>query len=324
MDAIQDSELRSKATRIPELLDAAFAENTLRKYRSAWAKWVAWCGKYQEINYCPADPFFICIYFNDLILEKSSIGTITTAVCGIRWGHIKAGFDSPTDTQLVKTAFKGAKRLAESGVKNRKEPFTSEMISELVDQYGNSKSLIDLRFVLMSVLGFAGFFRISELLGLQVKDLTDKATWYEILVKRSKTDQLREGNIVYVAQTGSKTCPVLWLRKYLSAAKLLEQPESYLFCRLAKTKTGHNAIGHLQITYQTARKSFLEHISFVNKGNSFGLHSLRSGGATTASNNGVPQRLIGKHGRWSSSSSRELYIKDSKRLRLNVSKNLGL
>ena len=195
---------------IPDLLDAAFAESTLKKYRSSWSKWMSWCKQYDEVTYCPADPFYICIYFNDLIMEKHSINTISAALCGIRWGHLKAGYNSPTDCQLVKLAFKGAQRLANVERKNRKEPFTNEMIEQTVRRYGSSDNLIHLRFLVICVLGFAGFFRISELLDLQVSDLNFKEDWYEITIKKSKTDQTREGNIVYISKTSTSTYPVYW------------------------------------------------------------------------------------------------------------------
>ena len=56
----------------------------------------------------------------------------------------------------------------------------------------------------------------------------------------------------------------------------------------------------------------------------FGLHSLRSGGATTAANAGVPDRLFKRHGRWRSENVKDRYIKDSVEKRLQVSKKLGL
>ena len=43
----------------------------------------------------------------------------------------------------------------------------------------------------------------------------------------------------------------------------------------------------------------------------FGLHSLRSGGASAAANNGISDRLMSKQGRWSSEKARNGYIKDS-------------
>ena len=327
LETIQNQELHDKACQLPKLLDAAFSEATLAKYKTAWAKWVNWCSRYSEISHCPADPFFICIYLNDLVLAKSSLGTIISTLCAIRWGHMRAGFNSPTSEPIVKLAFKGAKRLASTFSKSskRKEPFTAELVQLIVNEYADSSNLIHLRFLIICVLGFAGFFRISELLNLKIKNLTRTENSYEIFIEESKTDQLREGNIVYIAETGNRTCPVHWLDVYLNKTKLINQPESYLICRLAKTKVGHNAIGSQAITYQTARNTFNEHLKIITSDSStFGLHSLRSGGASAAANLGVSDRLIGKHGRWSGSTSRDVYIKDSKESRLDVGKNLGI
>jgi len=54
------------------------------------------------------------------------------------------------------------------------------------------------------------------------------------------------------------------------------------------------------------------------------LHSLRSGGATAAANRGIPDRLFKRHGRWSSESAKDGYVKDSIDERLRVSQCLGL
>ena len=51
-----------------------------------------------------------------------------------------------------------------------------------------------------------------------------------------------------------------------------------------------------------------------------GTHSLRSGGATA----GIPDRLFQRHGRWSSDSAKDGYVKDSLSSRFSVSEALGL
>lgn len=87
---------------------------------------------------------------------------------------------------MVKLAFKGAKRLAESKTSYRKEPFTIEILNDLVGRYGTSQNLIHLRFLLIAILGFAGFFRISELLNLKVKHLNEKVDSFEIFFGKIK------------------------------------------------------------------------------------------------------------------------------------------
>ena len=53
--------------------------------------------------------------------------------------------------------------------------------------------------------------------------------------------------------------------------------------------------------------------------NVFGLHSLRSGGATLAANAGVNDRLFKRHGRWKSETAKDGYVKDNLDSLLSVS-----
>ena len=53
------------------------------------------------------------------------------------------------------------------------------------------------------------------------------------------------------------------------------------------------------------------------------MHSLHAGGATAAANTGVPDRLFKRHGRWTSESAEDGYIKSSIERRLQVSKQLA-
>ena len=210
-DVIQNETLKCKAASLPHLFKATFAEGTLSKYRTAWHNWVTWASQFSEVDHCPADPFFICIYLNDLVLEKRPISTVIASLCGIRWGHVNAGFVSPTDNPIVKLAFEGAKKLIGKNGSNKKEPFTVEMIKKkkkkkkLVEIFGDSQNLIELRFLVLCILGFSGFFRISELLDIQVRNITQRSNYIEILVSKSKTVHLREGHIVYISQTDTST-----------------------------------------------------------------------------------------------------------------------
>ena len=52
--------------------------------------------------------------------------------------------------------------------------------------------------------------------------------------------------------------------------------------------------------------------------------SLRSGGATAASNAGVPDRLFRRRGRAASESAKDGYVQDSLSSRLSVYKALGI
>ena len=56
----------------------------------------------------------------------------------------------------------------------------------------------------------------------------------------------------------------------------------------------------------------------------FGLHSLRSGGASAAAAAGVEDRLFKKHGRWKSDTAKDGYVKESLKDRLSVTNNIGI
>ena len=162
------------------------------------------------------------------------------------------------------------------------------------------------------------------MLQIQIKEITFDNLGATVFLPISKTDQVRDGNIVFISKTRTKCCPIYWLRKYLALSDLTYKPEAYLFCHLYKTKNGHNAHGHLPIAYTTALKTFKDHLSKVTNPSMYGLHSLRSGGASEAANNGVSDRLISKHGRWSSNTSRNTYIKDKAESRFKISRSLGI
>ena len=183
------------------------------------------------------------------------------------------------------------------------------------------------RTVLLCLLGFSVFLRVSELIAIQVKHLVFTTGRLEITIPKSKSDQHREGHIVYIKRANPTYCLVCTLESYLSKTNLIHDPENFVISRLAKTKLGHNAHGKKTLADTTIRDIFNRDVAPIcNKleTGQYSLHSLRSGGASSASNNGVTERMIGKHGRWKSGFCRDRYIKDSKKRRLDVSASLGL
>ena len=71
----------------------------------------------------------------------------------------------------------------------------------------------------MALLAFAGFLRFDKLFSLKLKDVVSHATYFELFIKRSKTDQYRKGAIVPIVKTGTNLCPWANLLNYLSQAK---------------------------------------------------------------------------------------------------------
>ena len=184
-----------------------------------------------------------------------------------------------------------------------------------------------MRFLLTCLLGFAGFLRIDELLDVKLKHIKIKESHLEIIIPKSKTDQHREGHVVYISRIKSEYCPVKYLEVYLQKTKLdiSNDKESPLICCIFKTKSGHKISKTKGTSHSRIREIFKGYISEITTTpENFGLHSLRSGGASAAANNGISDRLISKQGRWSSEKARSGYIKDSVVKRLTVSNTLAL
>ena len=118
-----------------------------------------------------------------------------------------------------------------------------------------------------------------------------------IHINSSKTDQYRQGDSVLVARTGSLTCPVAMLERYFAMAKLSCTSKFRIFRGIVIRKDGEKLRPKGSLSYTRLRELFLAKLSGLGfDPKLFGLHSLRSGGASAAVNAGVPDRLFKCHG----------------------------
>ena len=90
-----------------------------------------------------------------------------------------------------------------------------------MDRFGGADaSLSDIRTLTMCLVGFAGFFRLSELAQLKESDVVIYPEHMELFVEASKTDQFRDGAWVVIARTQSKLCPVAMMERYTNMAAI--------------------------------------------------------------------------------------------------------
>lgn len=98
---------------------------------------------------------------------------------------------------------------------------------------------------------------------------------------------------------------------------------SILYCKKSKSYKLRN--GNKPLSYTRAREILLEALKSLGlESGNFGLHSLRSGGATAAASNGINDRLFKKHGRWKSEKAKDGYVQENLLEKLSVSKKLGI
>ena len=145
---------------------------------------------------------------------------------------------------------------------------------------------------------------------------------------RSKTDVYREDNCVYIAKLENKNCPLAILRKYIEAANLDLSSRLPLFRPLTKNKSGYS-LRNGKLFYTRCREIFrttLKDLGYDPK--EYGLHSLRSGGATAViinnASTAVSESLFKLRGLWKTDEEKDMYVLETECYRLSVIKYLGI
>ncbi|XP_048237153.1 uncharacterized protein LOC125379160 [Haliotis rufescens] len=320
------TDLIDLAGHMPDLVLKSKAPATVYKYERSYNSWKKWSSKFKEITCLPAHPFHVALYLTSLVQGGKKAPSVMEAIYGISWAHKLACLPDPCKHDLIVNIREAALRTCSTPVK-KKEPVTCDTLKKLVSISGKTPSLLDLRFLTMSLLSFAGFFRFSEVVNIRRSNIKFKDGFMSIFVENSKTDVYRDGRHVLIAATGSDLCPVNMLNRYLIAGNVAETSNEYIFRQLSFCKSVQKYVlkGQKPLSYTRAREIFIEKFKLIGEDvKKVGLHSFRSGGATAAANAGVTDRLFKRHGRWASDKAKDGYIKDNVSELLSVSSMLGL
>lgn len=169
------------------------------------------------------------------------------------------------------------------------------------------------------LLGFAGAFRRSELVGLTVADVQFTNDGLVVKLQHSKTDQEGMGETKGIPY-GSipATCPVRALRAWVDAAGMTEGPLFRPISRWGqlqpKPLSGHAVA---VIVKQLAEAAGYD-------GATFSGHSLRAGLATAAAAAGVAYHSIKKQTGHKSDQVLQRYIRDGSLFNDNAAAKVGL
>ena len=192
----------------------------------------------------------------------------------------------------LRAALKAAGRARGSGV-SRKQPLLLPLLSQLCSfQHSDWIAARDAAFY---VLSWHGMLRSAEASALQWADITTQPQGLVVLVRSSKTDQAAQCQFVFVhGQSPACVDPVRVLRRLASLSHSLAGP--------VITTHQHSTRPVSKSTMLTRLHRRLQLLGLPS--HLFGLRSLRSGGATAAAQQQVPERLIKVHGRWVSDTVR--------------------
>ena len=149
--------------------------------------------------------------------------------------------------------------------------------------------------------------------------------YIELFIEKSKTDKYRQGAKVFISAEGENSGIKICLFNYFSLAGIAEESCDFIFRHIIRMRSGFKLDKKKRLTYCRDREVLLDRLTEMGLDKKlFGLHSLRSGGATAAASNAsVCDRLIMKHGRWVTEKSKNLYIHENLASKLSVTKNMN-
>ncbi|XP_053373596.1 uncharacterized protein LOC123527851 isoform X1 [Mercenaria mercenaria] len=299
------------------------SENTTKTYNSGFKRWKVYCSN-KGYTALPASPILVAVYLTELLDSSSSYHTVSKAFYGIKWAHELNGLDDPTRNSFVKNLLESAKRTSRKPT-TKKDPATSEIIIELCERFASSEDLCTVRNVCMITTAYAGFLRFDELSNIRCKDISFDENYFKIHISKSKTDQYRFGNEILISKGVTVACPFSMLKRYMCLASIDTSTEGFLFKPVFKSKCVSKLIyKDKKISYTRARECIIKLFKEVAPDLNIGLHSLRSGGVSTAANNNVNDRCLKRHGRWKTDFAKDMYVSDSVENRLKISQCLSI
>jgi site-specific recombinase XerD len=196
-------------------VDLALAEkasSTRKAYATDFRLFKVWCDA-RGVSALPAAPETVASYLaaHAATLKPSTLGR---RVAAIRYAHKLAGLELPTDAEGVKATMRGIRRTF-GAARVKKAPAIAAKVRSMVALAPDG--LTGLRDRALLLIGFAGAFRRSELVALDVADIEETETGLLVTIRQSKTDQEGAGDVIALAR-GDVACPVKALRAWLQAA----------------------------------------------------------------------------------------------------------
>ena len=306
--------LQTLADEAHQFFNAASAPSTRLAQEKDWADFARWCENHVVAS-LPADPATVILYATDLA-RRLKMSTITRRLSSIASVHRRAGLISPTHDVRVKEVIKGMRRSL--GVAAREaSPLTITELRKI--SYALGDSLLDTRDRALLLVGFAGAFRRSELVGLRIDDLERSDEGVVALIRRSKTDQEGRGRRVALPLGHDPlTCPVAALQSWFAMSGIDNGPAFRPLDR-------HGNVGPRSLSEQAVALIVKRRVAAIGLDPAlFSGHSVRAGFVTTAAMAGASERSIAAQSGHTSIAVLRRYVRRGTIFADNAVSQLGL
>ena len=289
------------------------APSTWRAYDSDLAHFRDWCAR-RGLEALPAEPLTVASYLAAL-QDTRRPSTIRRRLASISVAHQLAGLETPTADAGVRSVWAGIRRrhgTAPRKVRAARTKVVTTIVASLDDR------LADIRDRALLLFGLAAALRRSELVGLDVEDVSEDDHGLRLLLRRSKTDQEGETKTIGVPYgSHPATCPVRAWRAWLAASGLDTGPAFRAVDR-------HGRMRSTRLSDRAVADMVKRRAAAAGLDGLFAGHSMRAGFATEAYAQGTPELAIMRHGRWRSAAVMRGYVEEGTIWTDNAAARLGL
>jgi integrase len=298
VQSVASAPVQSIAELLPQpevrYLQASLSEATKRAYRADVLAFLSRGGS------IPATQVQVARYLAALAEELSPV-TLQRRAVAIGKAHVVQGYADPTKDEHVRATLRGIRRL-HGRPQRQAAPLLREDLLAVVDALPDS--LMGVRDRALLLVGFAGGFRRSELVGLDVEDVAFVPDGLLVTLRRSKTDQEGTGRKVGIPY-GARACPVKALRAWLDRAEVTAGPA---FRSVSKG----GQVGDQALTDQSVNLVLRKCAARVGLScERLSGHSLRAGLVTSAAKAGVSSWKIRQQTGHRSDAMLQRYIRDA-------------
>lgn len=262
---------------------ASKANSTVRAYHGDARVFQAWCDRY-GFQTLPASSIAVTAFLVHEAEQGRAASTISRRCAAIRYAHKLADLPDPTDNEAARSALKGIRR--QLGVTpTQKAAATVEILAAMLMRAPDT--LTGKRDCALLALGFAGAFRRSELVALDVADLREDKDGLRIIVRRSKTDQEGRGFEKAIPH-GRFIRPIALVRDWLDAAGITEGPVFRPVSRSGRVRVPTRQTSTPRLTPQAVANIVKRYCTAAGLDAwTFGAHNLRAGYISSAVERGA-------------------------------------
>lgn len=261
---------------VEHFIRESLSANTRKAYRADLAHYTAWGGV------LPAAAEMVASYLADHA-DSLAPSSLARRVATLSKAHEANGWTNPCHSETVRATLRGIRRV-KGTAQDQARPLLREDLFLTLDALGGDIRACRDRALLL--IGWAGGFRASELVGLDIADVEEVREGLALYLRRSKTDQIGQGRKIGIPLGRTRHCPVSALSAWRDAFGADDGP---IFRPVDRHGNVHNDRLRADAVSIVLRNRLTG--SGIDP-EAYSGHSLRAGLATSAIKAGVPTHKV--------------------------------